>query len=234
MLRSDQPDDPEREINRLDIKNRQRLPAEYEQAVIGQLERLAPTVDGIIIADQVQERNCGVITDGLRAALARLAETHPTTPFAADSRLRIGEFEGVIIKPNLHEARAAVQDSSQEAADDDLMDAHRCGSALFQKNQQPVFVTLGKRGILIINGAGIEHIPGIPASGEIDIVGAGDSVMAGLVAGLSAGGTAKEAAILGNLAASITIRQLGTTGTASRQQLRQRFDEFSSPSDPGK
>jgi bifunctional ADP-heptose synthase (sugar kinase/adenylyltransferase) len=68
-------------------------------------------------------------------------------------------------------------------------------------------------------------IPGIPA-GEIDIVGAGDSVMAGLAATLCAGGTTKEAAFIGNVAASITIQQLGTTGTASREQLRQRFEKM--------
>jgi bifunctional ADP-heptose synthase (sugar kinase/adenylyltransferase) len=249
MLRAGQPDGPEREINRLDIKNRQPLPAPFEQAIIAQLERLAPTVDGVIIADQVQERNCGVITDAVRTALTRLAETYPTTPFAADSRVRISEFKGIIIKPNLHEARAAtpglasqpesstnsgLQDSAKDTAVDDLMVARQCGAALFQKNRQPVFVTLGERGVLVVDETGDVHIPGIPAAGEIDIVGAGDSAMAGLAAGLSAGGTPEEAAILGNLAASITIQQLGTTGTASRQQLRRRFDELSTPSVPGK
>jgi rfaE bifunctional protein kinase chain/domain len=242
MLRSAQPNGPEREINRLDIKNRLPLPAQFEQAIIAQLERLVPTVDGVIIADQVQERNCGVITDAVRAALTRLAETYPTKkPFAADSRARIGQFEGIIIKPNLHEARAAtpalaaqpesrinsgLQDFAPDVADDALMLAKRCGAALFQKNRRPVFVTLGERGVLVVDETGAAHIPGIPAAGEIDIVGAGDSVMAGLSAGLSVGGTAKEAAFLGNLAASITIQQLGTTGTASRQQLRRRFDEL--------
>jgi len=241
MLRSGQPDGSEREINRLDIKNRQPLPAQVEQAIVAQLERLAPTVDGVIIADQVQERNCGVITDAIRAALARLAKIYDTKPFAADSRVRIGEFEGVIVKPNLPEARAAtlalnaqpesrlksgLHGSAQDPVDEDLFVAKRCGATLFQKNQQPVFVTLGERGILVVDETGTEHIPGIPASGEIDIVGAGDSVMAGLAAGLSAGGTAKEAAFLGNLAASITIQQLGTTGTASRQQLHRRFYEL--------
>lgn len=249
MLRS--PDGPEREINRLDIKNRQLLSVQYEEDVIAQLERLVPAVDGVIIADQVQERNCGVITDGVRATLARLAQTHPTKSFAADSRVRIGEFEQVIIKPNLHEAEAAVQaladhlppeariraeplSSPQKAEIDGLAPARMYGSTLFQKNQKPVFVTLGALGILVVSGSGLEHVPGVPVTGEIDIVGAGDSVMAGLMAGLCAGGTAKEAAFLGNMAASITIQQLSTTGTASRQQLRQRFGEPNTPNDRDK
>ncbi len=239
---------PERELNRLDIKNRQPLPVPYEAAVIAQLERLAPTVDGIIIADQVPERNCGVITDKVRQKLARLAEMNPDQPLVADSRLRIGEFEGVMIKPNLHEAQAALvaehesrmklpitQPNVDESGQKDILPlARQYGSVLYQKNQRPVFVTLGEQGILVVSSAGMEHVPGLPVSGEIDIVGAGDSVMAGLAAALCAGATAKEAASIGNLAASITIQQLGTTGTASRTQLRQRFRQVSIPSDSGK
>ena len=239
---------PEREINRLDIKNRQPLSTGHETVIIDLLERLIPGVDGVIIADQVQERNCGVITDRVRAALVRLAEAQPAKPFAADSRVRIGEFEQVMIKPNMHEAQAAVQaltdtlppesgpnagapPSPKNMEEDDLAKAKKHGLALFEKNQRPVFVTLGSRGILAVTGSGIEHVPGIPVSGEIDIVGAGDSVMAGLMGGLGAGGTAKEAALLGNMAASITIQQIGTTGVASRQQLQQRLKGFNTPSD---
>lgn len=233
MLRSTAPGGLERELNRLDIKNRRPLPAEWESAVIAQLERLVPEVDGVIIADQVQERNCGVITDGVRMALARLAQQYPAKIFGADSRVRIGEFEGIIVKPNLPEAKAAlevgrlagwqVEGSFEE---DDLALATACGQALFEQNQKPVFVTLGARGILAVTEAGPTHVPGVSVSGEIDVVGAGDSVMAGLVASLCAGATTEEAAFIGNMTASITIQQLGTTGTASREQLRQRYGEM--------
>ncbi len=255
MLRANKSKTPpgtlvEQELNRLDIKNRRPLPPEAENAVISQLERLVPTVEGVIIADQVQEQNCGLITGRVRAALARLAEAYPAKILAADSRACIGKFERVIIKPNIHEARAALQASNRaaltqsetgpqadfsptvQAPDDDLAVARRCGTALFKKNQRPVFVTLGERGVLAVTSAGVEHIPGLPIRGEIDIVGAGDSVMAGLIAGLCAGGTTKEAAIIGNMAASITIQQLGTTGTASPAQLQRCFGEWlNTPSD---
>ncbi|MCL4302457.1 MAG: carbohydrate kinase [Anaerolineae bacterium] len=236
MLRSATPGGSERELNRLDIKNRRPLPGDLEAAVIAQLDRLVPAVDGVVIADQVQERNCGVITDKVRAALARLAEQYPTKVFVADSRVRIGEFERVIIKPNMHEAREAVGSLEDWKAgglegwkvgdyggDNGLAAARSYGGVLFAQNQKPVFITLGAQGILVVTQDGFEHVPGIPVSGEIDVVGAGDSVMAGVAAGLGAGGTAAEAAFIGNMAASITIQQLGTTGTASREQLRQRM-----------
>jgi rfaE bifunctional protein kinase chain/domain len=221
----------ERELNRLDVKNRHPLPNELEKAVITQLERLTPLVDGIIVADQVQERNCGVITDMVRLTLARLARRYPAKVFAVDSRVRIGEYEGLLLKPNLPEASAAVNgvdwpQGQSLSPTEELELAHKCGEMLFQKGQKPVFVTLGSQGILVVTQHGADHLPGIRVTGKLDIVGAGDSVMAGLVATLCAGGTATEAAWVGNLAASITIQQIGTTGVASREQLRQAAYEM--------
>ena len=60
---------------------------------------------------------------------------------------------------------------------------------------------------------------GIAVEGPIDTVGAGDSATAGIAATLLAGGSEREAAEVGNLDASITIRQLGATGTATPEQV---------------
>ncbi len=86
-----------------------------------------------------------------------------------------------------------------------------------------MFVTLSAEGILVRSGEACWHIPAPPVTGPIDVVGAGDSVMAGIVTALCAGASPDEAAMVGNLVASITIQQIGTTGTASRQQVRERF-----------
>jgi sugar/nucleoside kinase (ribokinase family) len=71
----------------------------------------------------------------------------------------------------------------------------------------------------------VVQVPAYPVSGLIDIVGAGDSTSAGIACALAAGATLPEAAAFGNLVASITIRQIGTTGTATREQVRQRWQE---------
>ena len=87
----------------------------------------------------------------------------------------------------------------------------------------PVFVTLGAEGMLVISEAGATHVPGIAVPGPIDVVGAGDSAMAAITAALCAGATLEEAALLGNLAAAVTIQQLGTTGTASPEQIVEQW-----------
>jgi len=215
----------EHEIQRLDIKNRSPLPADVEDLVIGHLWALVPQVNGVIVADQVKEANCGVITDRVRAEIGELALRYPEVVFAADSRARIGLFQHVIVKPNAREATLAVRpDWAEENSHEVKLElARESGAALFRRNRKPVFLTVGAQGILLFTEAGCDHIPAVPVSGEIDIVGAGDSVMAGIVSALCSGAEPGEAALLGNLVASITIQQIGTTGTATPAQVQERF-----------
>ena len=218
-------DGGEHESQRLDIKNRSTLPAEVEDLVIGRLHALVPQVHGVIVADQVPEANCGVITDRVQAKIGELALRHSEVVFAADSRARIGLFQHIIVKPNAREATLAVRpDWAEENSHEVKLElARESGAALFRRNRKPVFLTVGAQGILLFTEAGCDHIPAVPVSGEIDIVGAGDSVMAGIVSALCSGAEPGEAALLGNLVASITIQQIGTTGTATPAQVQERF-----------
>jgi len=217
-----EPDGREHEIQRLDIKNRMPLPAEVEEEVIARLRTLVMEVDAVVIADQVQERNCGVITDRVREEIGRLALRYPDRIFAADSRERIGLFQHVIIKPNRREAILAMRpDWKSEFT---LEAARECSAELFRRNQKPVFLTAGSHGIFLFTEKGCQHVLAVPVEGEVDSVGAGDSVMAGVVSALCSGAEPEETAFLGNIVASITIQQIGTTGTASPMQVKERFD----------
>jgi len=224
MLR--EADGQEHELQRLDIKNRTPLLEAVEQTLIARLREIVPRVDGVVISDQVQERNCGVITDRVRDEIAALARAHPQQVFIADSRERIGLFREVIVKPNLHEALQAV--GVTEGKPSGLARAEACAVELNRRTRRPAFVTLAAEGILVHTGKACQHVPVVPVTGPIDVVGAGDSVMAGIVAALCAGAEPEEAALVGNLVASITIQQIGTTGTASRRQVRERFAGLSS------
>jgi len=78
-----------------------------------------------------------------------------------------------------------------------------------------VFITMAERGMAGACGGKVEHTGAMPLRGEIDIVGAGDSVTANLTAALAAEAGMKEAMEIAQLASSIVIHQLGTTGTAT-------------------
>ena len=213
------------ELNRLDIKNRAPLPDSVQQRITDKLRELAPAIHGIIVADQVPEANCGTVTDQARDTLSKLAQQFPHLIIAADSRERIGLFENIILKPNAREALLATSHQTQEELERAEVEA--AGAALFQRTGRSVFVTIGADGLLVFTQGGMQHVPGVPVSGPLDIVGAGDSVMAGIVSSLCAGAEPGEAALLGNLVASITVQQIGTTGSASRQQVLERFGEAS-------
>jgi sugar/nucleoside kinase (ribokinase family) len=98
---------------------------------------------------------------------------------------------------------------------------------------RPVFCTRGEEGILLAEpgSAEVRLVPGYPIAGLIDPVGAGDSTSAGIACAVAAGLTLGEAAAFGNLVASITVQQIGTTGTASPEQVRARWREIGPSSD---
>jgi bifunctional ADP-heptose synthase (sugar kinase/adenylyltransferase) len=248
-----QPEGPARELNRLDIKNRHPQPAELDRQIIERLDRVVPTVDAVIVADQVTERNRGVVSDAVRDHLAHLALKHPRCRIFADSRSHIGLFRNVIAKPNQHELVAALRRPAGEgvvsaaetrrltelAAAESHKDMQGSGGAahaevavnarqLSARINGPVFATVGAAGILYVDKAGVEHIPGVPVSGPIDIVGAGDSTMSGIASALCAGATPPQAARIGCLVASLTIQQLGVTGTATPAQVLSRHREADS------
>jgi rfaE bifunctional protein kinase chain/domain len=218
-----EPDGRTHELNRMDIKNRAAIPPVVEEQIVAHLRALVEQVDGVIVADQVQERNCGVITDRVRAELATLARSHPGVVIAADSRVRIGEFREIVIKPNARETTLAIDPAAEDITRER---AEACARQLYARNGKPVFLTLGADGILIFDEAGRTHVPGIRVQGPIDIVGAGDSTMAGIVSSLCCGATHAEAALMGNLVASITIQQIGTTGTATREQVMEQYRQI--------
>ncbi len=205
------------EGNRLDIRNRQATPDAVIRALQDQITALWPTLDGVIILDQVGDPATGVITDAMASHLALLAEAEPQVVTLADSRERIGVFRNLALKPNKREALRAAGlplDASAGQLDQAILSLAKKGA--------PVFCTQSEEGILLATSPGkpLNRVSGIEVRGPIDPVGAGDSTSAGIVLGLTAGLSPVEAAALGCLVASITVQKLGTTGTASPQELR--------------
>jgi len=217
---------PPRELNRLDIKNRTPLPEIAEGQILQALTESWQSLDALVVLDQVSETNCGVITERVRQRIAQLGKAAPEKLILADSRARIGLFEYVSLKPNRSECLKAAGFSET-----DPQGLPAAALSLARQAQRPVFCTTGERGILLAL-PGIEehvsHVPGIPVRGPIDIVGAGDSTSAGIACAVASGTSLAEAAAFGNLIASITIQQIGTTGTASPDGVRQRWLEVRS------
>lgn len=211
---------PPQELNRLDSKNWDATPAAIEDHLIGALHTLAPSVDAIIVLDQVDIPDTGVVTRRVRDALGDLAKKHPKLLILADSRQGLAQWPNIGFKMNAVELGALLR----SAPPNEIAAVERQASELARRNGNPVFVTLSERGIVgAIPAQPAVHVPSLPVRGPIDIVGAGDSVTANLTTALAAGAELREAMQLAMAGANEVIHQLGTTGTASVAQLRARF-----------
>ena len=144
-------DEPAHELERLDVKNRSHLPEAVENAIIDNLETVNSSVDGIIIVDQVQEENCGVLPIGFAKKFLKLVHDILRTDsgrFPAPNR----EISHVILKCNLFEALHTTRSGT----------LYEAAKVLFQQNPRGAFVTLGSDGIYVYHdGKGTQY----PVSG---------------------------------------------------------------------
>jgi rfaE bifunctional protein kinase chain/domain len=209
------PGKPPKELSRLDIKNWTPTPHELSRRLAQSVLDLAPRLDALILLDQVDLPGTGVMTRDVLDAAARIHRDEPKLLIVADSRRGLGGFPPVTFKMNRTELSALLGMSAKSL---DEIKAHAL--ALARKQHQLIFVTLAEEGMVGAAPDGtVEHVPALPIRGEIDIVGAGDAVMANLTAALAAGASLRDALEVANGAASVVIHQLGTTGTASVPQI---------------
>ena len=212
-----EPDRAPRELSRLDLKNWSPTPPEVEEKIIAALLTLTNEADAVIVMDQVDLAETGVVTTRVRNALRNVAAIRPTLPVLADCRRGLHGWPPCIWKMNAREL--SVLDGVAENDQPGMLEA---AARLARINGHPAFVTLAERGICGADPAGhATLVPAPPVRGEIDIVGAGDSVSANLATALAAGADVREAMELAMAAASIVVHQIGTTGTASVGGMRE-------------
>jgi bifunctional ADP-heptose synthase (sugar kinase/adenylyltransferase) len=208
------PGQPARELNRLDIHNRAPTPDEVQDRIVEFLDRCWGELDALVVLDQVSLPDCGVVTARVRDRLANLADGQM---ILADSRARIGLFRNVSLKPNALECRRATG----------IEDVREAVGELTRRANATVFCTRGEAGILVQGPHFVEEVPGYPVNGPVDPVGAGDSTSAGIICALAGGAAPWQAAAFGCLVASVTVAKLGTTGTATPDEVRARWAQVS-------
>ena len=195
------------EAPRLDFENTAPLSAPSEEALIGALERLAEKIDVLCVCDQMAN---GCITGRVIETINDLGAKG--LKVIVDSRERVGLFKNVIVKPNDMEALAATGASSPEDA----------AKILCAHTERCAVVTVGPEGALVADQGTVTRVPAFAVEGPIDICGAGDTFMASFSCALAAGATPEKAAALGSAASAVTIKKLGMTGTATREEIIRR------------
>jgi rfaE bifunctional protein kinase chain/domain len=209
-------DGVETELSRLDVLNRQRTATDLGTLLADCLASRIGEFSAVIVVDQVPDDRGGCIDSSFRHRLVELGSAHPDAFVLVDSRFSIGEFAGVALKPNVQEAARALNSESTDPV--------KLAKAVQQRSRRDVFLTCGGDGMLVASSeTSPRRIDGIQVSEPVDPTGAGDSASAGIALAMASGATNLQAAAIGNLVASITVQQLRTTGTASRERVLKRF-----------
>ena len=183
------------------------------------------TVDAVVCSDYGD----GVFT----APVIEAALSHSRT--IVDAQSGLDRYVGAtLFTPNLPEAEKAVgyaiaSPQSLTQAGSDLLTLTKAkqilitrgeqGMSLFESIQNPHSQAgAWERGKEPIQNPKSKiqnsHIPAFNRTDVFDVTGAGDTVVAALTLSLCAGASFWEAAVLGNLAASIVVRQFGTATTS--------------------
>lgn len=203
------------ELNRIDFGGFNHPTNDTLSAMVKLIEKAAEEHDVLLINQQIQN---GLYQQPVIDAINRVARRFPDLPILVDSRHYAEKFERVIIKANIREAVRIVAG----AQDDSRLENRQVAEQLFARTQRPVFITQSERGMLIAQQSGVHEIPGVYVPPPIDSVGAGDTAMATIAATLGSDCSPEgvlTAGWLANLAASIVLKKLQTTGVATPAEI---------------
>jgi D-glycero-beta-D-manno-heptose-7-phosphate kinase len=170
-------------------------------------------VDAVVCSDYSE----GVMTKSAIAA----ALNHRLT--IVDAQKDLQRYHGAtIFTPNLPEAELALGYGIGGGT-------HSAANRLDPGARDLLFLT-GAKQVLITHGQDgtSSHIPAFNRTQVFDVTGAGDTVVAALTLALAGGASYWQAAVLGNLAASIVVRQFGTT-TTNTAEMQAALDNLLSP-----
>lgn len=187
------------QLLRVDQESVDSLELDTEQRLIDCMDEWLQGVELLAISDYAK----GLLTERLLENLIAKAKLKKILviidPKGADFR----KYRGAdVIKPNFHEALAAVPPSERtlEKAASWMLDH------LAIKN---VIITRSEQGISVFSKERIEHFPVQHQRQVLDVTGAGDTVLACIAASLASHVSISEAIALANIAASVAIERVG-------------------------
>src|SRR5271166_3474921 len=91
------------ELSRFDSKNWTPTPPLLAQRLTDGLRAIASEIDALIVLEQVDQAETGVVTLGLLDVIAKLAAAQPKLPILADSRRGLAGWPGLSFKMNASE-----------------------------------------------------------------------------------------------------------------------------------
>lgn len=208
------------QIVRIDRETKEPISKETEDKIIANIEKAIPLFDAVILSDY----NIGILTQNIINKSIETAKKYNKV-IVVDAQKDLHRFKGATaITPN--------QPDTEEFLGyklEDNLNIDKAGSDMLEKTDTDcILITRGDKGMaLAVRGEDIYNIPVFNKTAVFDVTGAGDTVVALFTLGLAAGLSPENAAIIGNLAASIVIRHFGCATTTIEALLNEleKMDE---------
>jgi rfaE bifunctional protein kinase chain/domain len=200
------------QLIRLDRISHEKLNDEVAKSVLDRLESVASSYDAVILSDY----RSGLITDLVVQGTLEIAE-RKKLKVVVDAQDNFPRFRGAaLITPNQPDTEAAVGfkiESKETVAE--------AGKKLLQiSGAHNLLLTRGGAGMVLFHeNEPMFELPAFNRSEVFDVTGAGDTVVATMTLAMVTGATMVEAMALGNLAAGIVVKKVGTAVTNQTELL---------------
>lgn len=200
------------QIVRVDRQTNAPVSRETEEKVLAEIEKAIPKHDAIILSDY----HIGTLTDKIIKRAIELANIYDKV-IVVDAQKDLGKYKDVTsMTPNLPDTQKSVgfeldtEEALQKAGD----------KLLYKTFAKAILITCGADGMFVAEpDKKYTKIPVFNKSEVFDVTGAGDTVTAVYTLALAAGAEPAYAAIIGNIAASIVVRQYGCATTTVDELL---------------
>ncbi len=201
------------QIVRIDRQTNQPISKDTEQKVLNAIEKAIPEHDAVILSDY----HIGTLTDRVIEKAIELANKNNKI-IVVDAQRNLEKYKNVTsMTPNEPDTQKStgIELKNEE-------DLKKAGDKLLeQTNAKSILITCGADGMFVTKpNKNYTKIPVFNKSEVFDVTGAGDTVTAVYTLALAAGADAVYAAIIGNIAASIVVRQFGCATTTVDELLK--------------
>ncbi len=204
------------QIVRIDRESNEKVNGKVQDKIIDNINVISGYFDAILLSDY----GIGIMTPEIIEATIKIANKNNIF-LAVDAQEDLDRFQNAtVITPNQPEAERTL---GYKITDSQCM--LKAGRELLDKtSSEMILITRGSEGMMLFEKSGkVSAIPAFNKSDVFDVTGAGDTVVSSFLLGLCAGASGKEAAFLGNLAASIVIKQFGAA-TTDTTELTETLD----------
>ncbi len=200
------------QIVRVDRQSKGPISEETEAKIIKNIEKVLPDYDAVILSNY----HIGTLTDKIINTTIELANKLGKV-VVVDAQKDLHLYKNVTsMTPNLPDTEKSV--GFEITSEEDLK---RAGSKLMaETDAKAILITCGADGMFVTKpNNDFTKIPVFNKSEVFDVTGAGDTVTAVYSLALAAGIDPVYSAIIGNVAASIVVRQFGCATTTVDELL---------------